>query len=132
MLGDDVFYRIAVGRLDVDRACPAVRPAASPRLVLNHPARAVGGLVCRTGQPEILRAGLDFPARDHGEERTNACDADLLVVDRLAQAANAVEIRFGVKAVPRGFPDGEDQSLALVQSERGNGKSEEVSRFADR
>ncbi len=129
---NEMFHFVAVGAFLVDRTGAAVCAAASPRLVLHHPAGAVRGVVRRTAAPDLLRAWLDLPAGDHREKRPDTGDADLLVIDRLPQTTDTFEIRFGVEAVPGGLPDREDQAFTLVETERRDGESKQVCCLSDR
>jgi hypothetical protein len=131
VLSDDVFYSITVGRLGVHRAGAALRAAAFPWFVPHHPAGTIGGFIRGTGHANVLRARLDLPAGEHGEESPDTGDADLLVIDRLAQAAYTMEIRFGIKTVLRRLPDGEDQALTLIQAECRDRQPDKVCCFAD-
>jgi hypothetical protein len=99
VLGDDLFYVVAVGGFSVHCAGPTICTAAFPWFVLHHPAGTVTCFICGAGGACIFGTWPDLPARDHGQERANTGDADLLMVDCFAQGANAFQVRFCIETV---------------------------------
>jgi hypothetical protein len=131
VLRDDLFHPLTIGALDIDRADAAIGTVAVPRLPFDGPARGVGALERRTCSADVVGTILDAPAGDRREETPDPGDADLLVVDRLTEAPDPVQIGFSVETVLRVFPDGEDETGPLVETEGGDGDAEDIGGFSD-
>jgi hypothetical protein len=74
---------------------------------------------------------VDLPAGDQGEKPAHAGDADLLLIDVHAEAFDPLEIVPGIEPVAGLFADRDDEALALVQTERGDGYAEDIGGFTN-
>jgi hypothetical protein len=124
--GDELLDPAAVGRRDVHFTQSAIITGAGVFCMPVCPASPGVARIRPTTRAPGLFAPFHLPAREKGLDPPDAGDPDPLAVDRLPDAANALNVRGGIPPLSRGGLERKDQPLALVHPEGMDGNPQDA------